>query len=552
MIEIPPPMNAAASPVPASRLPGGLPVTLGLSVLALVCLVLLFRDGVSMMAQSWKLDEYNHGYMIPFVALYLLWLRARELDALTLTGSWLGVAVIMGGLFLLVLGEMSAVYTLTQFGFIGAIWGLALAAGGGRGLRHLWVPLVYLAFMVPLPDFLENRLTAQLQLWSSQIGVAVIRLAGLSVYLEGNVIDLGDYKLQVAEACSGMRYLFPLMSFGFLCAVLFRGPLWQRVVLFLATVPITVLMNSFRIGVIGVLVNFFGREHAEGFVHDFEGWVVFMACVGILFAIIWVFTRVNGQRFFNVFGLDVPPLADFTGLLSRARPNAPALGAVALVAGGLVASLFISRPPVLVPERQPLATLPLQIGEWTGREAFVDRVYIDALLVNDHSMSNWQRPGDALPVELWVAWYDSQVKGASVHSPQACLPGGGWQIESFAHQEVPGVLPDGGALTVNRVVISLGEVRSLVYYWFPQRGRHITNEFLVKWYIFQDGLTMNRTDGALVRLTTFIPDGGDIAAADQRLQDFLRDASPRLAWHLPGADAPVRDAAPLRVAEETR
>jgi exosortase D (VPLPA-CTERM-specific) len=536
-------MNPAAPPAHAPRLPAGLPVTLGLAVFVLVCLLLLFRDGVLMMVGEWSADEYNHGYMIPFVALYLLWLRAKELEAMTLRGSWLGVAVVMGSLFLLVLGELSAVYTLTQFGFIGAIWGLALAASGGRGLRLLWVPLVYLMFMVPLPEFLENRLTAQLQLWSSQLGVAVIRLAGLSVYLEGNVIDLSEYKLQVAEACSGMRYLFPLMSFGFLCAVLFRGPVWQRVVLFLATVPITVLMNSFRIGVIGILVNFFGREHAEGFIHDFEGWVVFMACVGVLLTIIWLFARSNGQRFRAAFGLDIPPLADFSGLLSRARPNWPVLTTAVLVAAGLLASLFVTRPPMLAPERQRFATLPMQIGEWAGREVFVDRVYIDALLVTDHIMSNWQRPADQLPVELWVAWYDSQVKGASVHSPQACLPGGGWQIESFSYREVPGVLPDGEALTVNRVVISLGEVRSLVYYWFPQRGRNLTNEFLVKWYIFQDGLTMNRTDGALVRLSTLIPDGTDVAAADRRLGDFLRDASPRLAWYLPGVNAPLRDTA---------
>ncbi|CAN0598622.1 unnamed protein product, partial [Laminaria digitata] len=106
---------------------------------------------------------------------------------------------------------------------------------------------------------------------------------GVPVYLEGNVIDLGVYKLQVAEACSGLRYLFPILSFSYLFAILYRGPIWHKAVLLLAAAPLTVLMNSFRIGVIGVLVNSYGIEQAEGFLHYFEGWVIFGACIAILF-----------------------------------------------------------------------------------------------------------------------------------------------------------------------------------------------------------------------------------------------------------------------------
>ncbi len=116
-----------------------------------------------------------------------------------------------------------------------------------------------------------------------------------------------------------MRYLFPLMSFGFLCAVLFRGRWWQQAILFLATIPLTILMNSFRIGVIGILVNYYGIEQAEGFLHDFEGWVIFMACVGVLFIIIWIFARMEKRPFLEIFGLDIPELGDL-GQLVRKRP----------------------------------------------------------------------------------------------------------------------------------------------------------------------------------------------------------------------------------------
>jgi exosortase D (VPLPA-CTERM-specific) len=516
-----------------------------------VSIALLFAFGIDWMLLKWETPEYNHGYMIPPVALYLVWLRARALAAvdtagggpLARRGTWLGFGVVGLALVINVLGAMSAVVTISEYAMILVLWGLALAATGFGGLRLLWVPLLYLAFMVPLPNFIETRLTTGLMLLSSEIGVAVIRLAGLSVYLEGNVIDLGPYQLQVAEACSGMRYLFPLMSFGFLCAVLFRGRWWQKAILFVTTVPLTILMNSFRIGVIGILVNFYGIEQAEGFLHDFEGWVIFMACVGVLFVIVWIFARMEKRRFLEIFGLDIPDPVDLQLLVKNATPTRPVLASTALLVVAAVASATVTRPEPVLPERASLATLPLRLGDWSGREEALDKVYLDVLQVSDYLMAQFSRPSDPAPVGLWIAYYDTQTQGVAVHSPKACLPGGGWQIASLTEREIPGVGPEGGALRVNRVEIALGDQRQLVYYWFAQRGRNLTDEFAVKWYIFQDGLMQNRTDGALVRLTTPIAGPTDLEAGDARLQAFVRDIDPKLAYYLPGASVVPRKTA---------
>ena len=135
------------------------------------------------------------------------------------------------------------------------------------------------------------------------------------VYLDGNVIDLGSYKLQVAEACSGLRYLFPLMSFGFLFAVLYKGPTWHKIVLFLSTLPITILMNSIRIAVIGLLVNRYGTGQAEGFIHFFEGWIIFIACVMILYLEAMLLQRLtrNPQPIHAMFQVDSVLLASQFG-----------------------------------------------------------------------------------------------------------------------------------------------------------------------------------------------------------------------------------------------
>ncbi len=511
----------------------------GLVAVIAVAGAVLFSFGIEFMLQKWETPEYNHGYLIPPVAFYLLWLRARVLADTptdpTSVGVWVGFGLVAVALAINAMGQMSAVVTLSQYAMVIAIWGLALAAVGSRGMRILWVPLVYLAFMVPLPNFLETRLTTGLMLVSSDLGVQVIRLAGLPVFLEGNVIDLGTYKLQVAEACSGMRYLFPLMSFGFLAAVLFRGRWWQRLILFVATVPLTILMNSFRIGVIGILVNYFGIEQAEGFLHDFEGWAVFMACIGVLFIIIWIFARMEKQGFLQIFGLDIPAVTDLRYLVQHSRPTKPILAATALLAVAVLVSLAVPRPVPVIPERAPLGTMPLRIGDWTGREEIMEKVYLDVLKVSDYLLAGFSRPTDPAPVGLWIAYYDAQTQGTSVHSPQACLPGGGWHIDKMAEHEIPGVGPDGTSLRVNRVEIALGDQRQLVYYWFAQRGRVLTSEYLVKWYIFKDGFTDNRTDGALVRVTTAVGDSSGIPEGDARLEAFIRAVDPKLNYYLPGA-----------------
>lgn len=522
--------------------PGHLLFVLACIALAVGATIVLFWTGIVNMYGKWHQPEYNHGFMIPLVAIYLLWLRAPDVTKMPRGGSWLGVAAVVLSLGMLVLGDRSATFAIAQYALIMAIWALVYASAGWKGIKLLWVPLLYLAFMVPLPHFIELKLTTNLMLWSSQIGVAVIRAVGMPVFLEGNVIDLGSYQLQVAEACSGMRYLFPLTSFGFLCAVLFRGRWWQRLVLLVATVPITIFMNSFRIGVIGILVNKYGIEQAEGFLHDFEGWVVFMASVGILFIIVWIFARMERRPFLEIFGLDVPPLADMTNLLKSLRPNPQFLAALGIVVVAAVVSRTVSEPPTLVPDRAHLATFPLVIGDFSGREFPVEKIYLDELKLSDYLMSRYTRPSDDIPVEIWIAYYDSQAKGASIHSPQACLPGGGWQIESFTQPVIPNVQADGSGIKVNRAVIAMGDARQLVYYWFDQHGKKETSEYKVKWLIFWDGLTQNRTDGALVRLTTLVMDKADLPKADARLQDFMRAADPKLAYYLPNEHSKLHEA----------
>lgn len=503
-----------------------------LGVLAL--LIFMFFDGLNKMVEYWGREEYSHAYLLPVIALFLVWQKKDKLEQIPFQGSWLGLLVAVAGIALFFAGDLATLFVIVQYAFLVVFAGVVLSYMGWRGFTIIWVPLLILLFMVPLPNFLFNNLSAQLQLISSQLGVAVIRLFGISVYLEGNVIDLGVFKLQVVEACSGLRYLFPLMTLGFIAAYFFKGAFWKRAIIFLSSIPITVLMNSFRIGVIGVLVENWGKSMAEGFLHDFEGWAVFMACTALIVAEMWLLAKVGKNKLplREAFGLDFP-LPSPKDAQSKQR-NLPKPFLVTTFVVVLIAVISAAMPDrvEIVPPRKDFSSFPLTLGEWQGKGDRLEQIYIDALKFDDHIIADFSnQQGGA--VNFYVAYYGSQRKGESAHSPRTCIPGGGWEISEITQREIDGVTVAGQPLQVNRTVIQKGEERQLVYYWFQQRGRVINNEYMVKWYLFWDALTRNRTDGSLVRLTTFVKPGDDLEKADKTLSDFARQANPQLKAFIP-------------------
>lgn len=510
------------------------PWQLGIAALALALMGLIFFDGLELMVKWWGRDEYSHGYILPFVALFLIWQKIPELAGTPFTKNWYSVLLLLTGLVVCLVGELGTLYTVIQYGFLITLAGLSLSLMGWRGFQIILVPSFVLFFMVPLPNFLYNNLSAALQLVSSNIGVDVIRMFGITVFLEGNVIDLGEFKLQVVEACSGLRYLFPLMSLGYIMVCVFKGALWKKVIIFLSTMPITVLMNSFRIGVIGVLVEHWGKSMAEGFLHDFEGWVVFMACCAVLLAEMWLLCKVGKDRMplREAIAFEMPAPAPKDAEVKYRSIPAPFYVSFVLLAAMAVASLVFPDREEVVPDRLVFDAFPEQIGQWQGRMDRLESIYIDALKLDDHIIADFSNGAGEL-VNFYVAYYGSQRKGASAHSPKSCLPGGGWEMTQFGQRTLDGVRVVGQPLRVNRTVIQLGDSRQLVYYWFQQRGRVITNEYLVKWYLFWDALTRNRTDGALVRLVARVGPGQDVAEVDRLLAGFVRDVSAELGKYIP-------------------
>ena len=333
---------------PTPALPSINPIGLGLFIAVLLASFPIFWIGFVSLGEAWSTAEYSHGPLIPIISLYLFLRELRRAPPTdpNVTDRWPGVIIVLVGLAIAVFGNLTRIPDFVTYGMIIWIGGVVLAIfGWKRGMTHQ-LGVVHLIFMLPLPQFLYWKLTIILQWISSVIGVWFVSLAGNPVFLEGNVIDLGVYKLQVAEACSGLRYLFPILSFSYLFAILYRGPIWHKAVLLLSAAPLTVFMNSVRIGIIGILVDKYGIEQAEGFLHFFEGWVIFMSCVAILFIMAVALQRLtpNPQPLGEVIDLD---FEGFGGIFARVlaiRPSA-AIASAGVVHPGDIQRLAVFWQP---------------------------------------------------------------------------------------------------------------------------------------------------------------------------------------------------------------
>lgn len=504
---------------------------------ALLALVLLFGMSAGRIAQRWTEPEYSHGFLIPVLTCFVLWRRRHGIAARADGGSWLGVAMVAAGVGLGVLGSIALSDIPQMLGLIVVLGGLGLAAFGRDAMRLAWAPLAFLLFALPVPAPLYVAISTDLQLISSELGAWMLDLAGVPVFLDGNIIDLGVMKLQVAEACSGLRYLFPLLSFGVITAWLFRAPWWARILLVASTVPITIAINSLRIAITGVVVEYATPELGEGFLHLFEGWVIFLLALVLLALVMWLLARLSGRR------RGVLDLLDFDRLDGRGPPlDRPAPARTFPAPLGLALALVVLASPLkaglaerseVVPERPGLVTFPLRLEQWSGRPLPVDPEVLDALGADDYFLADYSsEAAGGPPVNLWIAYYDSQLQENWIHSPKECLPGGGWEFVWIDEVSAPVDPLHGDPFVISRSLIADGRQRMVMYHWYEQRGTRYTDEVWARINLLRDAFVLRRSDGALVRLLTPLRPGEDVADGERRLAALLRTVVPHLEPHV--------------------
>lgn len=512
----------------------------GLLLLALATVAAgwFFIDGLDALLLAWQTPEYSHGPLIPVLSalMFLRELKQHPPRPGEVPNRWPGVAVIVLAFVFGALGKLAQVDDIVAYATIIWVAGIVLVTMGWSRGWLFWPSVLHLVYMLPLPATLYYKISIFLQMVSSEIGVSLLKLVSVPVFLEGNIIDLGVMRLHVAEACSGLRYLFPIMSFSYIFAVLYQGPRWHKAVLLLAAVPITVFMNSVRIAAAGIIANYYGIEWLEGFTHFFEGWVIFIICIVLLFGLarLMLMFHPGNPSLADALDLDTSGLAAQAGRIRLIRPSAAlAMTAVlGLAALGLWQMAPQDRGQIVA--RSSFGLFPTQLGDWQqrGPEERLTADVAKTLAADDYRQATLVRDSDTPPVGLFMAFYNDQSKGG-VHSPEICLPSSGWEIAKLERVDIAPRLGLDSKFMLNRAIIQKGESRMMVYYWFQQGERRVAWDMAAKFFLLADGIGSGQTDGGIVRLTTPMKPGESEDSAEARLLDMTRQVIEPLPRFMP-------------------
>lgn len=228
-------------------------------------------------------SDFSHGFFVPLFSAFVLWQERRRLSEIILKPSWSGLVLIALALCVLIVGRLGAELFLARVSMLVLIAGLVVLFAGWNFFRAVLFPWAFLLLMIPIPTLVFNKITFPLQLLASRIAADVLPLFDVPVLREGNVINLPSMALNVAEACSGIRSLMSLVCLAIIYGYLMERRIVVRWALALISVPIAVAANSARIVGTGLMVQRWGSERALGFYHIFEGWLVFVACLVLLY-----------------------------------------------------------------------------------------------------------------------------------------------------------------------------------------------------------------------------------------------------------------------------
>ena len=243
-----------------------------------------------LVAQWWSDPNFSHGFFVPAFSGFVLWQNRKRLVRLPLAPSRWGLLIIAFALIVLVVGVLGAELFLSRISLLLLIAGLVIFFLGWRVFRAVLFPWAFLILMIPVPAILFNQITFPLQILASKVAATVLPWLGVPVLREGNIINLPAMPLAVAEACSGIRSLLSLTTLTIIYGYLLEPRIWARIVLALASIPIAVAANSFRIVGTGLVVQYWDPDKAEGFFHVFSGWLIFVISLIMLFLLHQVFS----------------------------------------------------------------------------------------------------------------------------------------------------------------------------------------------------------------------------------------------------------------------
>ena len=514
------------------RLPSTIGVVIGTAIMVGIHYNTLYRLSI----WEWDRVVFQYCYLIPVVIGMLIWTRRSELASMPAKQSWFGLVPVMIGCFFLLLGELGGEYFSLYISIWFMIVGLCWTQFGWHRLKTILFPLALLLTTFPPPRFFYVRLTTTAEQIAAKIAAGTLAFFNIPVFRHGNVLELRFVNLQLYEPFSGLRFLIPTIIAVLVLLYLFRVNWLKSGILLFFTGLLTVLINGVRVAFLAFMANNNPDTGATGWVNEALGWLMLSVISGFLLVAI-LLSRGSPK--------DEPerqrparPVKKNDGVAESIKPgpmrNVSLQYALALA---MLIAVFVFlqyryHTTDQFPQAKSLETFPATIGHWQGKRSFFSTQLIEELDLTDYVRFEYSdRTGKV--IDFYVAWYNSQSKGESIHTPETCFRGTGWQFKEKKKFSLalPGYRNTPVRLT--RSVILGGNSKQFMYYWFRCRGRSLINAYELKFFNFWDRLTRRRTDGAIIWAMTPISDEESRNDAEKRIQDFLKSALPILDTYLP-------------------
>lgn len=508
-------------------------VWLQITVLTLLIGIVYARTLAGIFTKALTNEDYSHVFLIPLITGYLIWERRKRIRDVKITPLWIGLPLMLFTFLFSIYGILGSDISAARISWWLWLVSVLIFCYGKDTFKTLFLPVVMLGFIIPLPEHVQAPLTLSLKLISSKLAAFFIGIAHIPVYVDGNIIDIGTMELQVVDACSGLRYVIPLMALSILCAYFFQRQMWKRVALFLLSFPIAVLMNSLRISITAILSQWASPRIAEGFFHGFSGWLVFLGSFALLMAFSFTLKTippkdVKGQ---NEYHTDSNP----SKLLHKRQGRSNSLHFIITIV--LLCLLFMASLSTSVMPRIDLThgigAFPVEIGRWKGVSQPVDPEIVQKSGAEESFQAAYRNDKNEV-VSLYIGYRGTPfMEGEEFfHSPTVCLPAGGWNVLEQDTYAVPNASPDYKEFTVRKMLVEKLGQRQLLYFWFQTNHKIAHIIFQNRFHLAMHALKRENTYDLTVHVYTPVIDKGDLTTAQERLDTFVRDLEPAMVGFL--------------------